>query len=214
MKYTLLLLALAGSLYAADPVILFDGTSLDAFTDAKGAAPAPGWVIEDGALHRKEKAGDIITKKEFSNFELEWEWKVAPGANSGLKYWVNQFPKGGWLGIEFQMIDDGKHPDAVRGNTHSTACFYDIKPAAADKTVKPAGEWNSSKIIAKGGKVQHFLNGKLACEADTKSEEWKAAIANSKFKAVEGFAPGKGHILLQDHGDEAWFRNMRIIELP
>ncbi|MEZ0389789.1 MAG: DUF1080 domain-containing protein [Verrucomicrobium sp.] len=199
-------------LRAAEPVTL----TLEDFTDDKGAKPAAGWAVEsDGSIHRVAKAGNIISKKEYSSFEVEWDWKLAEGGNSGIKYWVNKFEKGGWLGIEYQMIDDSRHADANKGGgTHSTASFYDIKAPAADKAVKPAGEWNHSKVIvAKDGKIQHWLNGKLATEIDSKSEEWTAGIGKSKFKAVTGFAPGKGKLMLTDHGDEVWWKNIKVTEL-
>ena len=216
MKHTRLILASiiafsVSALSAGEPVKL----SLDSFTDQKGGKVPAGWVEEaDGVIHRKEKAGDIISKKDFSDFIIEWDWKVAEGANSGLKYWVNNFSKNAdkpsWLGIEYQMIDDDRHPDAHRGDNHNTACIYDIKATITGKPVKPAGEWNTSKVISQGGKLQHFLNGKLVVESDTKSAEWPELIAKSKFKKVEGFAPGKGRFLLQDHGDEVWFKNIRV----
>lgn len=205
------LLAAAASLTAADPVTL----TLADFADTKGAAPSAGWVAEaDGVIHLSGKgAGSLISKNEYSSFELEWDWKVAVGGNNGIKYWVIDAGKPGkpnWLGIEYQMIDDEKHEDAVRGDNHNTASIYDIKGAAKDKAVKPAGEWNTSKIVVKDGKIEHWLNGKLAVSADTASEEFKAGVAASKFKAVEGFAPGHGHLMLTEHGDETWFRNIRV----
>lgn len=185
--------------------------SLADFTDGSGAKPGPGWVAEEGGvIHRAAKQGDLISTQDYTNFTIEWDWKLAEGANSGLKYWVNKFDKGGWLGIEYQMIDDDRHPDAHHGDNHSTACFYDLKAVGADKPVKPAGEWNTSKVTSKDGKLQHFLNGKLVGELDRNSDEWKACQEKSKFKAVEGFAPSHGHFLLQDHGDEVWFRNIRV----
>ena len=212
MKISRILLTSAFALCAsawsvADTVTL----TLSDFTDANGGKPGAGWVAEEGGvIHRAAKQGDLISVKDYTNFELEWDWKVAVGANSGLKYWVNKAPKGGWLGIEYQLIDDERHPDAHHGDNRSTACFYDIKAVAADKPAKPAGEWNTSKVIAKDGKLQHFLNGKLVGELDATGAEWKELIAKSKFKSAEGFAPGHGHFLLQDHGDEVWFRNIRV----
>ena len=111
------------------------------------------------------------------------------------------------------MIDDERHPDAHHGDNHSTACIYDIKAAIPDKPGKPAGEWNTSKFILKDGKIQHFLNGVLVVEADSNSPEWKELIGKSKFKNVKGFAPGNGHFLLQDHGSEVWFKNIRVTPL-
>jgi hypothetical protein len=203
----LLSLVFAASLSAADPVTL----SLADFTDGNGNPVPAGWVQEaDGTITRVAKAGNIISKQEYENFEIEWEWKLETGGNSGIKYWVNKFEKGGWLGVEYQMIDDVKHADAIKGDNHSTASIYDIKGAAKDKAVKPAGEWNTSKVIVKDGKIEHWLNGKLAVASDSKSEEWKEGIAKSKFKAVQGFAPGKGKLMLTDHGDPVWWKNIRV----
>lgn len=170
---------------------------------------------DDGTIHLAGKgAGALISKAEYSSFELEWEWKIGEGGNNGIKYWVNNFGKSpekpNWLGVEYQMIDDDKHADAHKGDNHNTASIYDIKGAAKDKAVKPAGEWNTSKIIVNNGKIEHWLNGKLAVSAEVASPEWAEGIAKSKFKAVEGFAPGKGKIMLTEHGDETWFRNIRL----
>ncbi len=197
----------AGTLLAADPAAL----SLKDFTDANGGPAPAGWVAEgDGTIHLAGKGGNLISKDQYENFELEWEWKVAPGGNNGVKYWVTKIGGKEWLGIEYQMIDDQKHPDGLRGGSHTTASIYDIKSPAADKAAKPAGEWNTSKVIANQGKLQHWLNGKLAVEADTSTDEWKAALAQSKFKSKTGFAPGKGHLMITDHGDEVWFRKITV----
>lgn len=197
-------------IHAAEPVAL----TLADFDAGDGKAPGSGWSQSaDGVIHLSGQGGNLISKKEYQNFELEWEWKIASGGNNGVKYWVTKIGGKEWLGIEYQMIDDLKHADALRGDTHSTACFYDIKAAIKDKGLKPVGEWNTSKIVSKDGKLQHWLNGKLVAEADTASEEWKAGIAKSKFKNKQGFAPGKGHLMLTDHHDETWYRNIRVKEL-
>ena len=214
MRFLSLFLALTltgSSLYAADPTTL----TLKDFTSLNGEAPGTGWVEENGVIHRADKAGDIMTKETYSSFELEWEWKISNAGNSGVKYWLEQVKGKGWLGVEYQILDDEKHPDGSKGinGNRKTGSFYDIKPAASDKPINPPGEWNTSKIVVKGTELKHYLNGRLVVEADTASDDWKAHIAASKFKGIEGFAAGKGHIMLQDHNDEVWFRNLRITKL-
>ncbi|MDZ4289709.1 MAG: DUF1080 domain-containing protein [Prosthecobacter sp.] len=199
--------------FAGEPVALFDGKSLAGWIGTDGKPPGAGWVVENGILHLSGKGGNLISDKEFTNFELEWDWKLASGGNNGVKYWVTKIGGKEWLGIEYQMIDDEKHPDGLKGGSHTTASIYDIKAPAANKKLNPVGEWNSSKVIAKDGKIQHWLNGALVSEADTTIEEWKTMIAASKFKSKVGFAPGKGRIMLTDHGDPVWIKNMRIKEL-
>lgn len=208
---TLLLVAtfaLTRVLAAADAVPL----TLADFTDTKGEKPSGGWTAEsDGTIHLAGKGGgNLISKNDYENFVLEWEWKLMPGGNNGVKYWVTKVGGKEWLGIEYQMIDDSKHPDGLKGGSHTTASIYDIKEPLPDKALKPAGEWNQSRIVVQDGKIQHWLNGKLAAEADTRSDDWKARIAASKFRNKEGFAPGKGRIMLTEHGDETWFRKIRV----
>jgi hypothetical protein len=208
MKLAFALLAVAALLHAADPVTL----TLADFTNANGGPPSSGWVTEsDGTIHLAGKgAGLLVSKAEYSSFELEWEWKLAEGGNNGIKYWVTKVGGKEWLGIEYQMIDDNKHPDGLRGGSHNTASIYDIKDSAKDKVLKPIGEWNSSRVVVKDGVIEHYLNGKLASTLDTKTDEYKERIAKSKFKNKEGFAPGHGKLMLTEHGDPTWFRNIRI----
>jgi hypothetical protein len=108
------------------------------------------------------------------------------------------------------MIDDHKHADGLRGGSHNTGSIYDLVDSAKDKILKPVGEWNTSRIVVKDGKIEHYLNGKLCSSADTKSDDWKACVAKSKFKNKEGFAPGHGKLMLTEHGDPTWFRNIRV----
>lgn len=199
---------------AADFVSLFDGQSLAGWTPADGKAVGAGWVIDNGALHLNgTPGGNLLSSKEYTNFELEWEWKVDSGGNNGVKYWVTQIGGKEWLGIEYQMIDDSKHPDGLKGGSHVTASIYDIKEPAKDKPLNPPGQWNLSKVVVKDGKIEHWLNGKLVCEADTASREWKERIAASKFKKKQGFAPGHGRIMITDHHDKVWYKSIRIREL-
>ena len=209
------LLASATLLIAADakPVSLFDGKTLTGWVSGNGKPPTAGWVVEDGTLHRAAKGGDLFSEKEYGDFEFAFEWKIDKAANSGVKYRVKQFTPGGTLGVEYQLIDDAAHPDGKKG-THQTACIYDIKETVENKPVKAVGDWNASKIVVKQGKFEHWLNGTKVSEIDTASDEWKERIAKSKFKNVQGFGlNAKGKIMLQDHGDKVWFRNLSITEL-
>lgn len=213
MKSLLILPLLALGLHAAEPVSLFDGKSLAGWSAAGGKEPGPGWKIEDGVLVLDGVGGNLLSDKEYTNFEFEWEWKIAEAGNNGVKYWVTQVGGKEWLGIEYQMLDDQKHPDSKNGAKRLTASFYDIQAPAVKTPVNPPGQWNASRIVAKDGKLQHWLNGVLVGEADTTSADWQAKIAESKFKSKVGFAPGKGRIMLTDHKDKTWFRNLRIKEL-
>jgi Domain of Unknown Function (DUF1080) len=216
MKHIIIALALSstGLLVAQDsaPTSLMDGKTLAGWAPLKGA-PGAGWTVVDGAIHLDgTKGGELLSAKEYSSFELEWDWKIEAGGNNGLKYWVATLD-GKSLGIEYQMIDDHKHADGLRGGSHTTASIYDIKEPKADKPLKPVGEWNHSKVVVKDGKIEHWLNGQMVVDADTRSEDWKTRIAASKFKGKVGFAPGKGRIMLTDHGDKVWFKAMTIKEL-
>ncbi len=198
--------------------LLFDGkTTVGWRTFKKPSFPAKGWVVEDGWLHCQGKGGgnrgggDIITDAEFDDFELQWEWKQVPAGNSGVKYFVTE-NRNAALGHEYQMIDDEREPDAKAGNgKHVTASFYDVLKPAVKLPTKPAGEINQSRILIKGNHVEHWLNGVKVLEYECGSEAVKAAVAASKFKTTPGFGDKiKGHILLQDHHSEVWFRNVKI----
>ena len=201
--------------HAADTdwVSLFDGKTLTGWTSDSGGAPGAGWSVVDGSIHLEGKGGILLSEKEYSSFELEWQWKIAEAGNNGIKYWVTKVGGKEWLGIEYQMIDDNKHPDGMRGGSHNTASIYDLKDSAKDKQLNPPGEWNSSRVVVNNGVIEHYLNGKLASTVDTKTDEWKECLAKSKFKNKEGFAPGKGKLMLTDHGDQVWFKGLRIKEL-
>lgn len=176
------------------------------------ARPGAGWKVEEGILKKLQgtPAGHIITRQKFEDFTLIWEWRISEKGNNGIKYLVTEDRKGA-PGPEFQILDDNGHPDSKTGPIRQTASLYDIIPPAADKLLKPVGEWNRSRIIVQGKHVQHWLNGSPVVEYDLESPELLAAIAKSKFKDAKDF--GKkidGHIMLTDHSDECWFRNMKI----
>ena len=196
--------------------LLFDGKTTKGWRGYKlSAMPAKGWRIEDGILKKvgREQGGDIITEEKFNDFDLTWEWRISPGGNNGIKYLVTE-DRPSAPGHEYQMIDDTKNPDAKVGPHRGTASFYDVLPPSDDKPLKPVGEWNQSRVLIQGNRVEHWLNGKKVLEYQLGSDAVKAAIAKSKFKGSPGFGEKiKGHILLTDHHDECWFRNIKIREL-
>ncbi len=196
--------------------LLFDGQTAKGWRGYKQSAmPAKGWRVEDGILKKVggERGGDIITDEKFNDFDLTWEWRISPGGNNGIKYLVTE-DRPSAPGHEYQMIDDTKNPDAKVGPHRGTASFYDVLPPSDDKPLKPVGEWNQSRVLIQGNQVEHWLNGKKVLEYELGSDAVKAAIAKSKFKGSPGFGEKiKGHILLTDHHDECWFRNIKIREL-
>lgn len=185
--------------------------------------PSQGWAIKNGEL-MKVKAeggestagGDIVTEEQFSSFELALEFQISPGANSGIKYFVTERqpkPEGSAIGLEFQILDDNLHPDAKMGKNgnRTIGSLYDLISAPEDKKVNPIGQWNNARILVKGAHVEHWLNGQKTVEYERGSEAFRALVAESKYKKWEGFGEApKGHILLQDHGDEVKFRNIKI----
>lgn len=205
--------------------LLWDGRSSKGWTSAKGGAfPADGWQMKDGLLTivkdtpgEKAKGGDIVTEKEFSAFELKFDFRLTKGANSGLKYFVSNF-NGSMLGLEYQILDDENHPDAkmgIKGN-RTQASLYDIFPAQkVPNSIKKVGDWNQGMLrVYPDNKVEHWLNGFKVLEYQRGSSAFLEALAQSKFKTVEGFGiVPKGKILLQDHSDEVSFRSIKIKEL-
>jgi len=196
--------------------LLFDGKTTAGWRGFKKQSfPAQNWVVEDGWLHCLGKGGgDIITEAEFEQFELEWEWKLSPGGNSGVKYFVVE--SRGPVGHEYQIIDDEKHPDGQKAEgKRVTAAFYDVLKTQAKTPLKEPGQINQSRILVQGQHVEHWLNGRKVLEYELGSDAVLSAVAQSKFKNTPGFGTRmKGHILLQDHNDPVWYRNIRIRVLP
>ena len=202
--------------------LLFDGKTTSGWRGFKKADfPTDKWAARDGCLEKtatgtgdSHGGGDIVTLDTFSDFDLRFEWRIAPGGNSGVKYFVTE-GRDGPIAHEYQVLDDGRHPDARIGPHRQTAALYDVLPPARDKPLRPVGEWNQSRILVKGSHVEHWLNGRRVLEYELGSPELKAAIARSKFKGVAGFGTRiKGHILLQDHGDEVCYRSVKILSPP
>lgn len=212
--------------------LLFDGKSTDGWRSARGQTfPDRGWKVEDGVLTvletggaESEAGGDIITEEIFGNFELVVEFQITEGANSGIKYFVdpelNKGP-GSSIGPEYQILDDEKHPDAKMGvNANRTlGSLYDLITASnlsvpsRGKPFNGVGNWNRARIIAKGNKVEHWLNGFKIVEYERGTPMWRGLVAYSKYKKWPAFGElPQGHILLQDHGNEVHFRNIKIRE--
>jgi hypothetical protein len=203
--------------------LLFDGKTTGGWRGFnKPDFPKGGWTVQDGWLKNaasthqdKFGGGDIVTTDTFDNFDLRFEWRISQGGNSGVKYLVDETRKGGAIAHEYQIIDDVRHADAKIGPHRQTAALYDVIPAPADKPVKPAGEVNEGRIVVDGNHVEHWLNGRKLIEYELDSAALKAGKEKSKFKDVPGWESKlRGPILLQDHGDEVAFRNIRIRELP
>jgi hypothetical protein len=207
-------------------IILFDGTSTDEWRGYnKETFPETGWAIVDGELMvqgsgRGEAGGggDIITKRKFRNFELSLEWKTSEGGNSGILYLAQEIPgEPIWKSApEMQILDNERHTDANLGKdgNRKAGSLYDMIPAVP-QNAKPAGEWNEVKVTVYKGTVIHWMNGENVLEYHLWTDEWKNMVLESKFKDYEWFlnTAEEGHIGLQDHGDDVWFRNIKIREL-
>jgi hypothetical protein len=206
-------------------ILLFDGKTTDMWRSyGKQTFPA-GWVIEDGAIKclgsgkgEAGQGGDIITKEKFGNFELTLEWKISEGGNSGIFYLAQEIEGDPiWKSSpEMQVLDNAKHPDSKMGvdGNRQAGSLYDLIPAKP-QNAKPAGEWNTVKIMVYKGTVVHYQNGAQVLEYHLWTDDWKKMCANSKFKDYTNFVNTavEGYIGLQDHGDDVWYRNIKIKKL-
>jgi len=214
---------LSGAERTAGWRLLFDGKTTNGWRGfKKDGFPTQGWAVADGCLKKGPTgagdslgAGDIVTRDTFGDFDLRFEWRVAAGGNSGVKYFVTE-ERAGPIAHEYQVLDDTGHPDAKVGTHRQTAAFYDVlAPSPTAKELKPVGQFNQSRVLVRGNHVEHWLNGAKVLEYELGSPELKAAIAKSKFKDVAGFGTKiEGRILLQDHGDEVCYRNLKIQAPP
>jgi hypothetical protein len=206
-------------------ILLFDGKTTDMWRGYNKTEFPKGWIINDNSIQcqgsgkgEAGKGGDIITKEKYKNFELTLEWKISEGGNSGIFYLAQEIPgEPIWKSApEMQVLDNERHPDAklgVNGN-RKAGSLYDLIPANP-QNAKPAGEWNTVKIIVYKGTVVHYMNGIQVLEYHLWTDDWNKMCANSKFKDYTWFvdtAP-EGYIGLQDHGDDVWYRNIKIKRL-
>lgn len=208
-------------------VTLFDGKTMKGWKGYNMTNIPNAWTIEDGALKINAKSpttnerGDLLFDKKFKNFELQLMYKVDKGANSGILYLGQELPgkKIYQSAPEYQVLDNENHPDAKAGKNgnRKSASLYDMIPATP-QVDKGYGQWNEARIIIKDGHVQHYLNGKKVVEYTLWNEDWKNMVLNSKFKDWADFmnAGGdtrSGYIALQDHGNNVWFKNIKLREL-
>jgi hypothetical protein len=226
--------------------VLFDGSSLDAWQGYQSAEIPDGWEIVDGTMHGSGGGGDIMTKDQYADFDLQLQWKISKGGNSGIIYRVRQGDQASYFsGPEYQILDDvsaADKDDTDKDDTdkddtdkvdtdkvdtdkvdtdkvdadkvderHVAGALYGLY-AGSQEAAKPAGEWNSARIRIQDNHIAHWLNGKRIVECQLGDEDWNQRVADSKFSAWKQFGKSaKGHIVLQDHGNPVWYRNISII---
>lgn len=204
---------------------LFDGKTLNGWHSYGKLKPGNSWVVEDGAIHldasnkegyQSQSGGDLVTDQSFKDFDLQLEWKISKGGNSGIIFYIHEdkskFDESWRSGPEIQVLDNDGHPDA-KIYKHRAGDLYDLI-ASSPETVKPAGEWNHLEIKSEKGKLEVYLNQVKVLSTNLWNDEWKQLIAGSKFKNMPGFGTFReGKIALQDHGDDVWYRNIRIKNL-
>ena len=200
-------------------VLLFDGKTTSGWHTYGKTTTGAGWKVADQTLYLDPAAkdgGDLVSNDEFENYHLQFDWKIAKNGNSGVIFNVHDDPaqyKQVWhTGPEMQVLDNAGHPDA-KIHKHRAGDLYDLI-ASSKETVKPFGEWNHAEIKLNRGKLDLYLNGTNVVSTTMWDDKWKALVAGSKFKDMPGFAAyKKGHIALQDHGDQVWFKNIKIMRL-
>jgi hypothetical protein len=203
--------------------LLFDGQTTNGWHTYGKSTIGSAWKVVDGTLffdgdvkkQNRAEGGDIVTSEEFENFHLKLDWKISPNGNSGIIFYVHEdpvkYPSPWQTGPEMQVLDNNGHPDA-KIHTHRAGDLYDL--IAAKENVRPVGEWNEVEIIANRGDLKFFMNGEQVLHTTMWDDNWRDMVAKSKFKNMPGFGTyKKGKIVLQDHDDNVWFRNIKIREL-
>jgi hypothetical protein len=204
---------------AGDWQPLFDGTDLRQWRGYQRQTVPAAWRVENGALAfipvaEQDARGDLMSREQFGDFELEYEWRVVPGANSGVMWRVSEDRPRPWhTGPEMQVLDDARHTDG-RIPSHRAGALYDLVVPPPD-IARPVGEYNQARVVVRGSRVQLHLNGRQTADVDFESEAGRQLVAKSKFDTLPGFARNpRGHIVLQDHGDTVYYRNIRVRALP
>ena len=210
--------------------LLFDGKTFNGWRGlGYDTVPTAHWKIENGTIRKladgqvprlpdgqPAAGGDLMTRDTYSDFELTWDWKISRAGNSGVKYNVSEeismaaAPNHAALGFEYQMLDDSLHEDN-KVPSHRAGALYDLIAPNASKTLKPVGEWNSSRLVFRGNHGEHWLNGSQVVDFDLGTPAMDSLLARSKYRDIKDFAKRRaGHIVLQDHVDEVYFRNIKI----
>jgi len=210
--------------------LLFDGSTFDGWRGlGYDSVPSAHWKIENGAIKKvptgqvarlpdgqPAAGGDLMTKDVFRDFELAWDWKIATAGNSGVKYNVSeelsiaQAPNHAALGFEYQLLDDSLSDDNQLPS-HLAGALYDLIAPNASKRLMPVGQWNASRLVFRGNHGEHWLNGSKVVDFDLGTPRMDSLLAKSKYRRIPHFADRRtGHIVLQDHGDEVYFRNIKI----
>ncbi len=213
--------------------LLFDGRTLAGWRGlGYDSVPTAHWQVDAGAIKKIASGnvpklpdgqplygGDLMTVDTFGDFELTWEWKVTPGANSGVKYNVSEelsvkeAPNHAALGFEYQILDDDRHVDGKLA-THRAGALYDLIAPSRPTHVHSVGEWNQAKLVFRGTHGEHWLNGEKLLEFDLGTARMDSALAKSKYRSLPWFGERRrGHLILQDHGDEVYFRNIKVRDL-
>jgi len=203
--------ALTAEERAAGWTLLFDGETTEGWRNYGREGIGDGWQVVDGALTRVGRGGDIITTRQFDDFELALEWRIEEsGGNSGVFYLAVEGPERIYHGApEMQILDDANHPDG-RSPLTSAGSNYGLHAPPPDVT-RPVGEWNTTRIVVRGDHVEHWLNGRKVVEYELGGEDWKRRVAESKFADWPEYGQARrGHIGLQDHGSRVAFRNIKI----
>jgi hypothetical protein len=195
-----------------DWIDLFNGKDLSGWTFADGSPVTRGWQVKEGVIHLPANcdAGSIFTEKVYLDFELRFEWKAAPRANSGVKYRVARYGEE-LLGPEYQVLDDMGLKNEIAPLTRAAA-LYALKEADPEKPLLPAGQYNRGRIRVKGSIFEHWLNGKKVMEVDISSPDYRARLQRSKFRDHPDYGARRGRIMLQNHSDEVWYRGLKIRE--
>jgi hypothetical protein len=198
--------------------VLFDGTGLSQWRGYRKQEVPASWRVEDGVLaftplEDRAQRGDLITREQYGDFELELEWRISEGGNSGIMYRVGENQEHPYqTGPEMQVLDDARHPDG-QIPSHRAGALYDLI-VPPPNVARPVGEWNQARIVVRDDRIQQWLNGQKTADVEIGSEEWKRLVAQSKWNEVPSFATlARGHIALQDHDDRVWYRNIRIRRL-